>query len=58
MNVLPNNPLASYMIEAQRIVYEASTQKADKAAAIKRLADLLCTPEANGVLLNAGSFPC
>jgi hypothetical protein len=49
------NPLAPLMLEAQRIVYDANGACADKRAAIKRLADLLCTPEANHTLLHADS---
>lgn len=41
------NPLAPLLLEAQQIVCQANGVVADKGAAIKRLADLLCTPEAN-----------
>lgn len=47
------NPLAPLMLEAQQIVYEANSIFGDKRAAIKRLAELLCTPQANLVLRHA-----
>lgn len=47
------NPLAPLMIEAQRIVVEANALLGDKRGAIKRLAELLCNPQANVALQHA-----
>jgi hypothetical protein len=41
------------MIEAQQIVCAANATFSDKRAAIKRLSDLLCTPQANLALAHA-----
>lgn len=50
------NPLAYYIVEAQHIVSAACQPGADKANAVDRLAKLLCTPQANDELLQAGAF--
>jgi hypothetical protein len=51
------NPLAQYVLEAQRIVYEAMAPMSNKKVAIQRLADLLCTPTVVAELMNAGATP-
>ena len=48
------NPLVPYLIKAQETVVQARAPGTDKAAAIESLADLLCTPEVNLALLEAG----
>lgn len=48
------NPLIPCLIKAQEIVVQAGAPGADKAAAIRSLADVLCTPEVNLALLDAG----
>jgi hypothetical protein len=50
-NTTPN-PLARLVLEAQQIITKASAPSANKAIAITRLAELLCTPTAHGVLLD------
>jgi len=50
------NPLASLLLEAQRILVPAVQVGANKTAAVERLAQLLCTPAAHLHLVNAGAF--
>lgn len=48
------NPLIPCLIKAQEIVVQAGAPGADKAAAIRSLGDLLCNPQVNLALLDAG----
>jgi len=47
------NPLTSYLMDAQKIVLAATARGGDQAEAMRRLADLLCTPAANHALAHA-----
>lgn len=51
-NTTPN-PLARLVLEAQQIIAKAAQPGANKAAAIGRLAELLCTPAAHNTVLDA-----
>ena len=51
-NTTPN-PLARLVLEAQQIISKAAQPEANKAVAIERLARLMCTPIAHGVLMDA-----
>lgn len=53
MSTTHANPLAPLMLQAQQIVHEANGLLGDKRGAIKRLADLLCSPQANLALQHA-----
>jgi len=51
-----NNPLVALLLEAQKIILPAARGDANKAIAIRRLADLLCTPAVHVHLVDAGAF--
>lgn len=50
------NPVAHYIVEAQRIVLEAQGMRSDPREAVRQLAALLCSIEANQAFLDAGVF--